>query len=202
MVSEAIAIDPNRETAYRYSGTPLMKQKKYDAARDRYIEAYITEPYSNMSPRGISQWADVTGAKLAQPAIQRPELTFDPTGKAAPKTPISTEDASAAPWRAYVTTRENWRKEKFAKTYPKETAYRHSVQEEVEALRAVIAAAKTQKSSSPEFALLTKMDAEGLLESYVLLARPDDDIAAEHAEYLKTNRPSLRQYFLNYVIQK
>ncbi|MEP6703817.1 MAG: tetratricopeptide repeat protein [Acidobacteriota bacterium] len=197
----AIAIDPNRETAYRYSATPLMKQKKYDAARDRYVEAYITEPYSSMSPRGITQWAGVTGAKLERPAIEIPELTFDAGGKATPKTPIKAGDASA-PWLAYVTTREAWRKDKFAKTYPKETAYRHSVQEEVEALRAVIAAAKAQKSSSPEFALLTKMDAEGVLEPYVLIALPDDDIAKEHAEYLKNNRPKLRQYFLNYVIQK
>ncbi|MCV5117183.1 tetratricopeptide repeat protein, partial [Escherichia coli] len=42
---KAIAIDPNIETAYRYSATPLMKQKKYDQAKERYIEAWITEPY-------------------------------------------------------------------------------------------------------------------------------------------------------------
>lgn len=41
---KAIAIDPTRETAYRYSATPLMKQHKLDAARDRYVEAFITEP--------------------------------------------------------------------------------------------------------------------------------------------------------------
>ena len=40
---KAIAIDPTRETAYRYSATPLMKQGKTDAARERYIEAFITE---------------------------------------------------------------------------------------------------------------------------------------------------------------
>ncbi|MBK8467389.1 MAG: tetratricopeptide repeat protein [Chloracidobacterium sp.] len=72
-----IAIDPNRETAYRYSGTPLMKQKKYDVARDRYIEAYITEPYNKMSSRGIGQWAEATGAKLGHPVIDVPEITFE-----------------------------------------------------------------------------------------------------------------------------
>lgn len=198
----AIAIDPDRETAYRYSATPFMKQEKYDAARDRYVEAFITEPYSNMSPRGISQWAGVTKTKLAQPAIERPEIDFDPSGKATPAKPISSEDAAARPWLAYVTVRENWRKEKFAKTYPKEKAYRHSVQEEVEALRAAVAAAKEQKASNPQFDLLAKMDAEGLLDAYVLLARPDDDIAQEHPEYLKNNRSKLKQYFVTYVIQK
>ncbi len=39
---KAIAIDPNREIAYRYSAAPLMKQHKYDLARDRYMESFIT----------------------------------------------------------------------------------------------------------------------------------------------------------------
>ena len=199
---KAIAIDPARETAYRYSATPFMKQKKYDVARDRYVEAFITEPYSNMSPRGISQWADATGTKLGHPQVTKPEVTFNATGKATTATPINAEDPSARPWLAYVAVRENWKKEKFAKTYPKVSAYRHSMQEEVEALRAAIAAAKEQKSPNREFEVLAKIDAEGLLDAYVLLAHPDDDVASEHPEYLKNNRPKLRQYFVTYVIQK
>ena len=198
----AIAIDPNRETAYRYSATPFMKQKKYDVARERYVEAFITEPYSKMSPRGISQWADVTGAKLGHPTIDVPDVSFDAAGKGSTKTPISPADTSARPWLAYVAMRETWKKEKFAKTYPKEGAYRHSLQEEVEALRAAVSAAREQKSPNTQFELLAKMDGEGLLESYVLLATPDDGIAGDHAGYLKNNRPKLRQYFVNYVIQK
>lgn len=197
-----IAIDPNRETAYRYSGTPLMKQKKYDLARDRYIEAFITEPYSNMSPRGISQWADATGAKLGHPVVDIPDVTFDTNGKAVPKVSISVEDTSLRTWLAYLATRETWKKEKFAKALPKETAYRHSLQEEVEALRAAIAAATEQKSPNKQFELLAKMDTEGVLEAFVLLAKPNDGIAMDHPEFLKNNRPKLRLYIMNYVIQK
>lgn len=50
---KAIQIDPNIETAYRYSATPLMKQKKYDQARDRYVEAYITEPFNKYTAAGL-----------------------------------------------------------------------------------------------------------------------------------------------------
>lgn len=196
-----IAIDPNRETAYRYSGTPLMKQKKYDAARERYIEAFITEPYNRMSSRGIGQWAQATEAKLGHPVVDIPEVTFDAKGKAVPKVAV-TDDASARPWLAYLAAREIWKKEKFLKSFPKETAYRHSLQEEVEALRAAIAAAKEQKSPNKQLELLTKMDSEGVLEAFVLLARPDDGIAEDHPEFLKNNRPKLRQYVQNYVIQK
>ncbi|CAN5309577.1 hypothetical protein BH20ACI2_BH20ACI2_28460 [soil metagenome] len=195
-----IAIDPLRETAYRYSATPLMKQKKYDLARDRYVEAFITEPYSQMSRRGIGQWADVTGANLGHPVIDVPEVTFNAAGKAVSKTAISTEDASAKPWLAYLATRETWKKEKFAKSFPKETAYRHSLSEEVEAIRAAIAAAKVQKSPNKQFDLLSKMDAEGLLEAYVLLARPDQGVAEDHPDYLINNRPKLRKYVVDYVI--
>lgn len=198
----AIAINPNRETAYRYSATPLMKQKKYEPARDRYIEAFIAEPYSRMSPRGITQWAEVTGSKLGHPVVDIPEVTFDRAGQAHTKVVISPDDPSARPWLAYLATREIWKKEKFAKAFPKETAYRHSLQEEVEALRAAAAAAKEQKSPNKQFELLAGLDSEGLLEAFVLIALPDPGIAEDHSEFLKTNRSKLRQYVIKHVIQK
>ncbi len=197
-----IAIDPDRETAYRYSGTPLMKQKKFDLARDRYVEAYITEPYSRLSPRGLDQWAEVTGAKLGHPVVDIPEISFDASGKAVPKVAIDAKDASASPWLAYLATRGTWKKEKFVKSFPKETEYRHSLQEELAALRAAVAAAKEQKSPNKQFELLAKMDTDGVLEAYILIAIPDDGIAADQPAFLKDNRPKLRQYVNNYVIHK
>jgi len=198
----AIAIDPNRETAYRYSGTPLMKQKKYDEARDRYIEAYIVEPYNSMSRRGIGQWSQITGKELSHPKVEIPDVTFDAKGKAVPKSPIDAKDKDASPWLAYLAARESWKNEKFAKTFPREKQYRHSIQEETESLRAAIKAATDQKSTNKQFEILSRIDKEGLLEAYVLLAIADDGISEDHPEYLKNNRPKLRQYVANYVIQK
>ncbi|MFN6963708.1 MAG: tetratricopeptide repeat protein [Pyrinomonadaceae bacterium] len=198
----AIAIDPTRETAYRYSATPLMKQKKYDLARDRYVEAYITEPYNQMSSRGIGQWAQITGAKLGHPEIDIPELSFDAAGKATPKKALAAADPAAAPWLAYIATREAWRREKFAKTFPKDAKYRHTLAEELEALRSAVKAAAAAKSPNKQFDTLARLDTEGLLEAYILLAQPDQDIADGHAEYLKNNRPKLRMYVLNYAIRK
>ncbi len=198
----AISIDPNRETAYRYSATPFMKQKKYDQARERYIEAYIVEPYSQMSTRGINQWAEVAGKDLRHPSVEIPDFTLDAKGKAVPKAKIEANDAAASPWLAYFATRENWTNDKFTKAYPKEQKYRHSLQEEAESLRAAVRSAQEKKSSNKQFELIAQLDKDGMLEAYVLLARPDDGIAEDHAEYLKNNRPKLRQYVLNYVIQK
>jgi hypothetical protein len=179
-----------------------MKQKKYDVARERYIEAFVTEPYSSMSARGINQWAQITGAKLAHPSIDIPEVTFDTSGKAVPKTAIASDNVESRPWLAYLAVRETWRKEKFLKTFPNEKQYRHTLQEETEALRAAVQAAKEQRSTNKHLELLAKLDSDGLLESYVLLAIPNEEIAADHAAYLKTNRPKLRQYLATYVIQK
>ena len=199
---QAISIDPLRETAYRYSGTPLMKQKKFDLALDRYIEAYITEPYSDLSVRGITQWAEITGARLGHPKVDIPKFGYGPDGK--PSTVMNetslTEGSKA--WLAYSLTRDAWHKQKFAKAFPNEKTYRHSLQEEVDAIRETLKSAKEQKLSHPHFDILQKLDNEGLLEAYVLLAMPDDGIAQDHPAYLKDNRAKLRQYVRNYVIHK
>lgn len=198
----AIAIDPNRETAYRYSATPFMKQNKYDQARERYIEAYITEPYNRMSSRGINQWAGVAGKNLAHPKVDVPDYSYDSKGKAIPKTAIDAKDAALSPWIAYFGARESWQDEKFAKAFPKEKQYRHSLAEEADALRAAVKAAQAGKSSNKQFETLGQLDKDGVLEAYILLALPDEGIAEDHPEYLKNNRPKLRLYVGNYVIQK
>ena len=204
---KAIAIDPNRETAYRYSATPLMKQNKYDAARDRYIEAFIVEPYSNFARNGIVNWSRATNTPLAHPAIEIPvNVTGDDKGNAKVElkdlATNSEADGSSA-WMLYWMTRASWRNEKFAKTFPQEKNYRHSLAEEVDAIRRTLTLAiedKRVKNLNPSLAKLKKLNDEGLLESYILLARPDQGIAQDHAAYLKQNRDKLRRYMLEYVV--
>lgn len=206
---KAIAIDPNIETAYRYSATPLMRQRKFDAARDRYVEAFITEPYNRFAQAGLVQWGEATGTKLVHPKIDIPtNVTFDEKGDAKINLDAGallggTDDGSFA-WIAYGGARAIWRKETFAKTFPSEKAYRHSLAEEVDALRTVISVASTDKkikSLSPSLAKLKKLHEEGLLEAYVLIARPDDGIAEDYRAYLKQNRDKLRRYVMEYVVK-
>lgn len=199
---KAIAIDSTRETAYRYSGTPLMKQKKYDAALDRYIDAYVSEPYNKSASGGLSQWAGVTGAKLGHPQVDIPKFGYGADGK--PSTVMSETSLTEASkaWLAYSLTRDSWHKQKFAKTFPNEKAYRHSLQEEADAIRETLRSAKEQKLTHPHFDILQKLDADGLLEAFILLAAADEGISMDHPGYLKDNRPKLRQYVRNYAIQK
>lgn len=206
---KAIAIDPDKETAYRYSATPLMKQRKFDEARDRYVEAFITEPYNRFAQAGLIQWGEATRTSLAHPTIDIPtNVTFDEKGDAKINLDAGmllggANDGSFA-WISYGAARSGWRKEKFAKTFPNEKAYRHSLAEEVDALRSVLSIAKTDKkikSLSPSLTKLKKLDEQGLLEAFILITRPDDGIAEDYPAYLKANRDKLRRYVLEYLVK-
>jgi tetratricopeptide (TPR) repeat protein len=205
----AIAIDPTKETAYRYSATPLMKQGKTDAARDRYIEAFITEPYNRFALAGLIQWSRATQTNLDHPHIDIPtDISFDEKGNAkinldAGALLSGTDDGSFA-WISYGVARSNWRKEKFAKTFPNEKVYRHTLAEEADALRSVISTAvsdKRTKTLNPSLARLKKLNEEGLLEAYLLIARADEGIAQDHPAFLKQNRDKLRRYMIDYVLK-
>jgi tetratricopeptide (TPR) repeat protein len=200
----AITIDPNIETAYRYSATPLMKQEKYDEARARYVEAYITEPYNRLAASGIIQWGQVTKTRLGHPKIDIPETTVGADGKANTTINASPADDGSMAWIAYSATREAWKKEKFAKAYPNEKVYRHSVKEEADALRSVVSMARSTKPKTlnSQIELIDKMDKDGVLEAFVLMAIPDQGIASDYANYLRQHRDSLRKYVVTYVIQK
>ncbi len=201
----AISIDPNIETAYRYSATPLMRQGKHNEARDRYVEAWVVAPYSKFAVQGMVQWGQITGTRLAHPQIDAPKTTVGEDGKG--KTTINVnplaDDGSMA-WIAYSATRETWKKEKFAKTYPAEETYRHSLAEEADALRSVVSMAKTLKPKklNEQIATIEQLDKDGLLEAYVLMATPDSGIAVDHPAYLRSNRAKLRQYVVKYVIAR
>lgn len=210
----AIAIDPNRETAYRYSATPLMKQKKYDDARDRYFEAFITEPYNKFTVAGLTQWAQETNTPLAHPDIEIPtSVKFDEKGDVKIDLDASAlmgaKDDGSFAWISYGATRSQWHKEKFRQTYPNENGYRHSLAEEADALRSVLTMATAEKKTmatadkktnlSPALQKLKQLNDEGLLEAYILLARPDAGIARDHPAYLRSNRDKLRRYMVAYV---
>src|SRR5258708_3192404 len=135
---KAIAINPSRETAYRYSATPWMKQKRYDVARERYIAAYLVEPYSRFSAAGLKQWAQITNTRLGHPSIDLPtNVSYDDKGGSTinldSKALLGGKNDGSFAWITYGVTRSSWKREKFAKAFPQETNYRHSLPEEADA---------------------------------------------------------------------
>lgn len=216
--AKAIAIDANLETAYRYWGDALDAQGKTDQARDKFIDAIIAEPYGQRSYVGLTQWAEHHKVTLGHPRIDIPtnvtskkpgeiNLTVDEQALKG-----SDNDGSAA-WLMYGMVRSLWmnkkdgsRSDDFAKAYPNEPTYRHSLAEELAALRSVVESVQTQtkenrvKKLTPSLENLMRLNDDGLLEAYVLFARPDEGISRDYAAYRKANREKLRRYWMEVVI--
>lgn len=206
--AKAIAIDANRETAYRYWGDTLEAQGSYDEARDKFIEAIVAEPYSRSPYVGLTQWAQHHHVQLGHPQIVPPNSTKtegqNTTLSIDPRT-LDSNDGSNN-WLMYDLTRIAWQKADFFKNYPEEKVYRHSLKEEAAALRMVAeASAKDLKSGKvkalePSLASLVKLNDAGLLEAYVLFARPDQGIVRDYASYRAANRVQLKRYWAEFVV--
>jgi tetratricopeptide (TPR) repeat protein len=203
--AKAVAINPYRETAYRYWGVGLMKQGKMLEARDKFIEAYITEPFNRLAVNNLVEWGSANEMTVDHPQIDIPANVVTNDGK----TNITIDDRAltkkndrSAAWMMYALKRSVWANEKFAKTYPAEKTYRHSLAEEVDGLRAALSTVGNDSAIKlePSLAVLWKLNEAGLLESYVLLAQSDQGIARDYPEYLKTNRDKLRRYVVEYVL--
>ena len=206
----AISMNPDRETAYRYWGDSLMKQGRFTDAGEKFVEAYLAEPYSRLSRAGFLNWGEKANIKLAHPQVDVP--TNVSSGSKDKNTTITLDanvlngkdkSGAAAAWMTYGIIRASWQTE-FAKQYPNEKTYRHSLKEEAAALRGAIDTLKNQKldpkSVDPSLQTLQKLEKEGLLEPFILLALPDAGIAQDFPDYRRANLEKLRRYVKDYVL--
>src|ERR1044072_73477 len=215
--AKAIAVDPNRETAYRYWGDALDMQGNTEAARDKFVEAIVAEPYSRTPYVGLTQWADRHQVSLGHPRIDIPSnVTSNKPGEVnitIDDLALKSNDDGSAAWMMYGIARAGWmnqkdgkRSEKFAKAYPEEASYRHSLAEETDALRLVVESLQTQikdnriKKLTPSLENLVRLHEAGLLEPYILFVRPDKGIAQDYSSYRAVNREKLRRYWNEVVI--
>ena len=208
--AKAVGINPDRETAYRYWGDSLMKQGRVTEAGDKFVEAYIAEPYSRLARTGFVSWAQKVNVMIAHPEVEIPTnvapkdegttITLDPS-----MFKKDDKSGSSGAWITYGLVRTTWVKEEFGKNYPEETKYRHSLKEEAAALRAAIRVLdqkkiKDPKSLDPSLQAIIRLDKDGFLEAFILLAIPDEGIARDFAGYRKTNTDNLRRYVHTYVL--
>jgi tetratricopeptide (TPR) repeat protein len=204
--AQAIAIDPDVETAHRYWGDSLEKAGEHQRAEEQFIEAVIGDPYSRSPRLGLKQWAEKNHAQLAPPPITLPKRAeVDAKGK----TNIMIDPAmlgspASSAWLMYSMTGPAWRSGEFAKHYPKEKEYRHSLAEEVAALRGVVTMAKEQKIPESKLdtslKLVIELDKKGMLESYILLDDPDQGVAQDYVAYRKDHRAVMEKYMAEYDV--
>jgi tetratricopeptide (TPR) repeat protein len=204
----AAAINPDRETAYRYWGDALMRQGRATEAGEKFAEAYIAEPYSHLSRASFLDWGEKVHLTLAHPQVDLPaSVTRKQDGGTSvvldPNILKDDKSKSGGAWMTYSLIRAGWQTE-FAKQYPNEKTYRHSLKEEAAALRGALRVAEDPKGDGknvdPSLQILKKLDKEGLLEAFILLALPDEGIAKDFATYRSTNVENLRRYVKLYVL--
>lgn len=208
---KAVGINPDRETAYRYWGDSLMRQGRATEAGDKFVEAYIAEPYSRLARAAFLNWGQKLNVSLAHPEVEIPTnvarkpdgnnvITLDPN-----MFKKEGENPSDAAWMMYGLVRVSWSMSKFQETYPEEKKYRHSLKEEAAAFRSAIKALDNKKVKDPQsidksLQTIMKLEKEGLLEAFILLAMPDEGIAKDFPTYRKTNADNLRRYVKTYVL--
>lgn len=206
--AKAIAINPDRETAYRYWGDALEAKGQADQALIKFVEAIVAEPYNRGVYDGLAQWARRHKVPVGHPRVVPPNSTTTQgqttTLNIDPRT-LNSNDGSGS-WLMYDFTRMAWQKGEFFKSYPEEKVYRHSLKEEAAALRMVAEAAakdlKSGKVKTLEASLdsLVQLNDAGLLEAFILFARPDEGIARDYAAYRAANREKLKKYWLEVAI--
>jgi tetratricopeptide (TPR) repeat protein len=214
---KAIAIDPDKETAYRYWGDALLEYGKDDDARTKFIEAIVADPYNQLVYSGLAKWGRKNQVSLGHPRI---DILSNATSTKPGETNITIDetalkggDDGSGAWIMYGMSRALWsnqkdgsRSEKFARAYPSESVYRHSLAEELEALQGVAVVVKEQmkgksvKKLTPSLENLIRLNDAGLLEAYILFAKPDKGIARDYVTYRKANREKLERYWLDIVI--
>lgn len=210
--AKAIAINPDREAAYRYWADSLAMVGKNDEAREQYIKAVIAEPYTRYAWVALRQWSDRTKQPFNAILLQNKSTPHAP----ASGTPATLDDHSLdqsspenAAWSAYAVTRTKWEQGKFKREFPQEANYRRSLKEESEALDAMVkvlapeaASEKNAKKLDPALLQLIRIDQKGLLEPFVLLNRADPDIAKDYPAYRAEHRDKLFQYMDEFVLPR
>jgi len=71
----------------------------------------------------------------------------------------------------------------------------------MDALHTVLKESKDVKKIEPSLAALKKLDAEGLLEAYILLVRADAGMKQDYSTYRQNNRDKLKRYLAQYVMK-
>ena len=209
---KAIEVNPNIETAYRYWGDALLQFNQKEAALQKFIDAVVAEPYSPRSWAGLKQWADRTGHGLAHPRIDIPAQPKSASSEPATKDveinvnlDEGADPQSVAIWLVYSAQRALWRTEEFAKRFPDEKQYRHSLAEEIEAFELMLATMDESKQpgdlANESLRNVAALKKDQMLEAYVLISAPDEGIAQDYAAYRDAHRDVLHAYIEKYVVR-
>lgn len=209
---QAIRIDPDKETAYRYWGDALLGDQKFDEARSKYIDAIVADPYNSTSWNGLKNWLGRTKLTANWLKLNDGVSVGNKDGKTNITMDSSLPTKLSAAWLAYGMNHALWMNEKFKKEFPKEKNYRHSLKEETEGLEMFLevagrpddkgSAEKSDEQTRLTIEQLRKVQQQGFLAPFALLNRADSGITQDYASYRQDNREAIRRYFDEFVLPK
>lgn len=204
----AIQIDPNQEAAHRYWGDALMGADHMAAARSKYIDGLLIWPYQRTAWSGLHSWTLRNHLQLKSftihPLNQGERQGTGTVIKVDPST-LGGNDGREA-WVLYPLQRTLWQQGEFAKQYPSEQQYRHSLKEEVSALSLVadrfdeLRSQGKVKNPDSELIRLSDLNREELLEPYVPLMAPDPGIAHDYKSYREAHQDKLVEFLDKYIV--
>lgn len=209
--ARAVAVDPNRETAYRYWGDALLRiGNDPAAAKPKFIDAVVAEPYNQLSWKGMQQWAQHAGAVVMSPKIERPAgPVVDPkkpnniTINIDPAMTNDKKNPAASAWLMYSMIRASYRGDLFKKDFPDEKVYRHTLKEEDTALSTVVTFVKEKKIDPAKLdetlRNLVELSDAGMLDCWILINGADQGIQQDYDAYRNTHRQLLHDYVDRFV---
>lgn len=217
--AKAVAIDPDRETAYRYWGDALFQAGDQIGAREKFVEAVIAEPYGNPAISELGQWAQRTGHQLVRPGITRPEFTTaDGVLRIDPELAASTKDGRSS-WIIY----QQFRVAHGARTLNQPivaggsdanavvtpNGYRHTIAEEHAALRAMLAdidaklkaGTLIEANLDPSIRNIRDLEKADALGAWIAINAADAGIHSDYPGYRGNHHKHLVEYVNSYLIR-
>lgn len=211
--AKAAELDPDRETAHRYGGDALMRTGKNDLAREEYLRAVIAEPYNAYTWRALHNYCQAASLNPAVPAKNLPVAEVRPGNDK--KSEINLPEDFTIFHVLYAGARSKWQTENPPGGDSLTSPYRHTIEEEIAALRTLLVMVDEVKASQdtppddmtaalrkmePAIAELREIDDAGLLEAHVFFFRAGQEIAADYAKYRDANRQKLRDYLATFYL--
>lgn len=194
----AIGVDPWNEPAHRYRADALMRLGRIDEAGMGYVDAFLTRPFADLPTRALNSWLNRKHLRLS-----RPQASFLGGGIHFEKQEVQLvvdEKRQNVLSVAYLVGRAGYISQH--KLSPPE--YRRSLAEEMVGFDCMLEVAEGMRQEGkdspdlapylPEIDRLLAIKRRGMIECYLFLDQPNEEVLKDYREYWQGHRGLLRDY--------